>query len=70
MTLTIDGHPHPPLKPRVAAMVLLLIEHEQEIEQLSCGCVELHYSSFNVEYIPPRAPVRRKVGKGAEPPSR
>lgn len=60
MILTIDGHIIP-LPPRIAAMILHLVDHAVEIEALSSAHIELHYSPFQVKYYPPCVPEVRKV---------
>lgn len=64
LTLTIDGSPvH--LSPRVAAMIVLLIDRQEEIEALKHGHIELHYNTFRVLYYPPRPPLERKISTDA-----
>ena len=58
LTLVWQTHQH---HPRVKLMVQLLLEHQDEIEAVSSGNVQFHFSTFSVELLLPRPTIRRKV---------
>lgn len=62
MTLTIDGEKFP----RVLEMVRVLVDHADEIEALSGGNLEFHYSPIQVKYYAPRVPAVRKIERQPE----
>lgn len=62
MTLTIDEKKFP----RVLEMVLVLVDHADEIEALSSAHVKMDYSQFQVKYYPPQAPKVRKIERQPE----
>ena len=47
MQITIDGHPIA-LLPRITAAILLLIEHQREIEQKQVGQITLDFAPSQV----------------------
>lgn len=62
MTLTIDGQ-RVPIPPRVAAMMIALLDQKRAIEAQPCGLILIDYGVKNValKVLPSVTPVRKDI---------